>query len=109
MKKNLEDASTVLADAVNLKLNIFEGKRFERVPFTLEELRHGFDPMQTQGVQHRRRAFHHYQNAQCQRKPHGEQKECHDNASSSSSAKRILERHGPQNTRQLGMRQRQRP
>lgn len=67
-----------LVDRVLFKKDL-EAKWLERNAVSNEMLAHGFDPMQTKGVQHGTCALHYTQNSHGQEEPHIEPDDNHDN------------------------------
>jgi hypothetical protein len=76
---------------------------------TKEMLAHGFDPVQSQTVQHGRCTLHDDQNGNSEEEPDDEEEEDDKGTSSSSEGESVSQGHGPQHDRQLLMSKRQSP
>lgn len=66
-------------------------------------LAHGLDPVQTQRVQHGRRALHDDQDGDGEKEPHGEEDEDGEDAEGTLHGEGVVERHVPEHDGELLM------
>jgi len=82
---------------------------FEWNTITKEMLAHGFDPVQSQTVQHGGCTLHDDQDGNSKEEPDNEEEEDDKGTGGTSEGESILQGHGPQHNRQLLMSKRQSP
>lgn len=78
-----------------------EAERLKRHTVTHEMLAHGLDPVQTQAVQHGRRALHDDEHGNGEEEPDGEEEENGKDARGARHAERVGQRHAPEHNREL--------